>query len=64
MIPLGPFSILLKLKNWKMYSLQKELLPNHYNYSFSQISGKSSKETLLVLIKRLPVNYFTWRHFV
>lgn len=55
MIPLDPSSILLKLKNRKTYGLQKKLLPNHYSHLLSQISGKSSKETLLGLIKRLPV---------
>lgn len=64
MIPLGPFLTVLNLKNWKTYSLQKELLPNRYNHSRSQISGNSSKETLHTLIKRLPCTISVSKHFV
>ena len=55
-IPLGPFSILLKLRNWKTFHQQKEFLAHHSSHSLPRISGKPPKtESLPGLIKRLSV---------
>ena len=54
-IPLGPFSILLKLRNWNTFHQQKEFLVHHSSHSqILQISGKPPKTgSLPGLIKRL-----------
>lgn len=55
-VPLGPLSILLKLRNWKTFHQQKEFLAHHSNHPLPQISGKPPKTgSLPGLIKRLSV---------